>query len=313
MAYIGYLKLLGTKVLAQNDEKKYKEVIEDFNIVLEDMIQNYSEVEIYSFNDCAYFEVQKENMLLSFCRCLREKLIEKEIFFNAAICKGELKRDSSNSDNKALVKFLDPSVVKVYGMQSSFSGIGYYLDKEIIKDFDEEEIKNNIVQSIYTICSPESDDFNYRECYDISYGREIGIILETILKNYVKTCIMRRRASRYYITPYTTFLQKITIEKNDDGEKIIDLVMKYAKLIDSRRDRLVLIMILINKIYNESYPDHNVNPNEINYDIQYDLEKIISAVDYKSLTELYKIEDCVLSRRNKNLLSNFIVGNISDF
>ena len=148
--YIAFMDLLGTKAMAIANPVQYRKIIEVFHNVIEQLCRKYNAVKIYVFSDCAYFEdTNFENLCMLF-KDMREQLLEKEICFNAAICEGALGARKTDSKKYVIVDFNDEQVVKVYGLQSCFTGAGIYIDPYILNDKDIYMKSNRIlVDSIY--------------------------------------------------------------------------------------------------------------------------------------------------------------------
>ena len=86
MHYIAFMDLLGTKTMAIANPIHYRKIIEAFHNIIEQLRRKYNTVEIYVFSDCAYLEDTNFENLCKLFKDMRERLLEKEICFNAAIC-----------------------------------------------------------------------------------------------------------------------------------------------------------------------------------------------------------------------------------
>lgn len=135
MPYISFMDLLGIKSIATYSPQAYHDKIKRFQDLLkyyEDNILKCNH-KLIAFSDCAYVQCESLCELISFFQKLRQELMLREIFFNAAVIEGDLELSYHSNGEGTDIKssftmFNSPSTVKVYSKQNSFTGIGVSVD-----------------------------------------------------------------------------------------------------------------------------------------------------------------------------------------
>lgn len=313
ISYIAFMDLLGTKAIAISDPSKYRDTIKCFHSDIGNLKKKFDKKcpEINVFSDCAYLESSDVYQLCIFLKELRQKLLFQRVCFNAAICKGELQtnRIYIEEGKVSIIDFQNEKVVKVYGLQSCFSGAGIYIDPELMDDKDtKEKIMKITVPSIFKSINKADGKVQIVNCIDLKFGSNSSQLLIFILNLYSHCYILDRRAARYYYTLYATFIgeQTIDIFMNDDMI-IIKEIMKVAKKIQVQDDKDIIVMYLINRLYNAQ-----IDSLECEDDLEVACGYLENALNYiydeaklDSQYNLKEIDSRVISNRNKMLLAEF--------
>lgn len=306
------MDLLGSKAAAISEPQRYREMIHDFQSIVENLYtkDKRKQIEVYVFSDCAYFESNNFDFLLRFLRNLREKLLFRGIFFNAAVCEGKLgaKMIIDKESQFSMVDFQNSQVVKVYSLQSCFSGAGIYIDPDLM---NVEEIREHLckmcVRSIYMHIDKFTGKKTFLKCIDVKFGKSSLELLQYILNMYVKCYVQDKRASRYYYTLFTTYIaeQSIDVFLKDDM-KYIKEIIRIVGHIEDFQDRAIILLKLIDRIYTAKIEEYKeVDSIDLN-------EKLLQPLDYiyknTNLCRLYNISEYsreIINDRNKALLSEF--------
>ena len=310
--YIAFMDLLGSKAKAISEPQKYRFMIRDFQNTVQELYHKRKQatIKVYVFSDCAYFECDNFIALLTFLGELREKLLVQGIFFNAAICEGKLE-DKIVGDKKdfSMVDFWDSRVVKVYSLQSCFSGAGIYIDPDLRNN---NKIKKSInelcVKSIYINIDRFSGKKTFSQCIDVKFQRNSLELLRYILNVYIRCYIQDIRASRYYFTLFVTYIeeQSIDVFAENDMECIKEII-RMTERIEKFEDRCIFLLKLIDRLYeaqkeNSKKSDDLMDPNKaLHYMLDYIYEET-------KLYKLYNIKEYsreVISDSNKALLAEF--------
>lgn len=316
------MDLLGTKAMATANAFQYRQTIEAFHNVIERLRGEYDTVEVYVFSDCAYSEDTNFENLCMFFKDMRERLLEKEICFNAAICEGTLDARKKSTEKYVIVDFIDEQVVKVYGLQSRFTGAGIYIDPDIWKDKDL-YVKSNefLVDSIYTNINKQDGKFIYRSCKDIKFQRNIEELLQFILNLYVKTCLLDRRAARYYYTIYATYINEQEIDDFlSDEMRLINLIINSIQKLYDYDGKIIILMLLINHLYDameKKIDEENGGKCSIDLDeVNDELYEVLSCIyENCQMEKVYNIRDIsseVISDKNKLLFANFLIKKMKE-
>lgn len=316
------MDLLGTKAMATAKSFQYRKTIEVFHNVIERLRGEYDTVEVYVFSDCAYLEDTNFEKLCMFFKDMRERLLEKEICFNAAICEGTLDARKKGNEKYVIVDFIDEQVVKVYGLQSCFTGAGIYIDPCIWKDKDIYMKSNEIlVDSIYANINKEDGKFIYRSCKDIKFQRNTEELLQFILNLYVKTYLLDRRAARYYYTIYATYINEQGIDDFLDGEmKLINLVINSIQKLYDYDGKIIILMLLINHLYDamekkikeENEGECPIDLDEVNDELYESLSCIYEKCQMEKVYNIRDISSEVISDKNKLLFANFLIKKMKE-
>ena len=315
--YIAFMDLLGTKAMAIANPVQYRKIIEVFHNVIEQLCRKYNAVKIYVFSDCAYFEdTNFENLCMLF-KDMREQLLEKEICFNAAICEGALGARKTDSKKYVIVDFNDEQVVKVYGLQSCFTGAGIYIDPYILNDKDIYMKSNRIlVDSIYANINKEDGKFIYRNCKDIKFQRNSEGLLQFILNLYVKTYFLDRRAARYYYTIYATYINEQGIDDFlDDKMRLINLIINSVQKLYDYDGKVIILMLLINRLYDameKKLVEKNrkacpIDLDDVNDELYESLSYIYENAEMEKVCNIRDISSEVISNKNKSLFADFLI------
>lgn len=320
--YIAFMDLLGTKAMAIANPAQYRKIIEVFHNVIEQLCRKYNAVIIYVFSDCAYFEdTNFENLCMLF-KDMREQLLEKEICFNAAICEGALGARKTDSKKYVIVDFNDEQVVKVYGLQSCFTGAGIYIDPYILNDKDIYMKSNRIlVDSIYANINKEDGKFIYRNCKDIKFQRNSEGLLQFILNLYVKTYLLDRRAARYYYTIYATYINEQGIDDFlDDKMRLINLIINSVQKLYDYDGKVIILMLLINRLYDameKKLVEKNrkacpIDLDDVNDELYESLSYIYENAEMEKVCNIRDISSEVISNKNKSLFADFLIKKMKD-
>lgn len=309
--YISFMDLLGTKSIAISDALQYRELISNFQKILKHLSKEQDNIKMYVFSDCAYFESSDIIKLCLFLRKLREKLLFQRICFNAAVCEGQLKVeiDGYGKENMVMVDFKCNEVVKVYRLQSQFSGAGIYIDPNLLKNSKTKELLSEImVKSIYQNFDKFVEKYNFFECFDIKFERESEKLLEYILNLYYSCYILDKKAARYYYTLYATYLAEQSINFLLQNDRfIVNKVINISNKISDGEDKLVIVLLLVNRLYNAQLEELE-DSNEMEL-INEKLKPVFNYIyDNTSIDKLYnikKIDSKILNDKNKYWLSKF--------
>jgi hypothetical protein len=159
--YIAYLDLLGIKDLAKYSSKKYFSAMEDFRNHLISSAEIFndknfsSKSEIFFFSDSAFIETDDIETLFNYLIYLRQFLNRNELFFTAAITKGNLSAYNFNGSPeinedidktiKELIagkhKFLkgvifqSKDISDVYVLQNNLKGVGVFVHESIFDNW----------------------------------------------------------------------------------------------------------------------------------------------------------------------------------
>lgn len=277
MSYISFLDLLGTKDLSLNDKDKYFEVTTIFGRNLQKCIM--PECKIYCFSDCAYLESEELKQIIDSLVQLREVLLLKKIFFNAAICEGCLGADEFKGEQSNLKGFLfqNTSVSKVYSLHSMFKGIGILIDEDLVKEINGRNNGNKLIKqySINNYYIPDIDFISNVQCfydimlfetvdsdYDSSDLTTIDKYWEFCMDQYIQSNIKSKRYGRYYLPLLINILSSLPLindvfSKDERGfyceYKIIDFLLNLKEKNEYFLNNIVgieyIYFYLINKIY----------------------------------------------------------------
>lgn len=224
MSYIIFLDMLGARASASIDKNEYKSLINDFNDSLKNLElylkENSSFYSIYGYSDNAYIEIEELDVMIYGLRFLRKNLMLNHRYFSSAIACGKLDTKlTSFKKHGNIMTFTGADVIDVYKSQSEFSGIGYRLSNEVIKELERIDGKQFFCTSIY---QNDIDKLIFYPTFDISYEKTKKIQLSYIISDYISTTVMNSKAGRYYLTPIISMIKCL----DDEAIKteLIDIV-----------------------------------------------------------------------------------------
>lgn len=310
--YIAFMDLLGTKAIAVANPTQYRRTIEKFHAVIKKLCREYKTIQVYVFSDCAYFEETKFENLCLFFKDMREFLLEEEICFNAAICLGHLnaRKEGRKEDKYVIVDFINNEVVKAYSLQSCFTGAGIYIDPDILELEDVHSLTDEIlVDSIYANINKSDGKLIFKKCKDIKFQRNAEEFLQFILNLYVKNYILDRRAARYYYTVYATYINEQELDTFFYEEmKLIKLIINSIKKMCDYDGKIIIILLLINKLYNEKRKgNHEEYLGEINEELNKPLSYIYENFHMEKIYNIRDISPNVIDDTNKLLFADFLI------
>lgn len=308
MQYIAFMDLLGIKSIAVYSPSDYHKKITIFQKIIEEqskIILNNQHT-LIAFSDCAYLQSNDLLNLINFFNRLRQELNERDIFFNAAIQKGDLQINISNQDHERnqFIMFESKETVEVYSRQVKFTGIGINVDD--VKN--DKSIEHLIVKSCYNERSekPEQQFKIYKEYYDIIYPKE-SCNIDYIFRKLVETFNLDKRASRYYLSGIITLIR---------STKTIEELLEYEQTIFNksilRYKNIYLICMPIQLVFFDQYLNLQtenygiIDSNNYHNRIQDISSAFKKSVLYKKSAELGNIPNCILNNRNKLLFSKML-------
>lgn len=306
------MDLLGTKAMAVANSNQYRRIIKKFHNVIKKLCKEYNTIQVYVFSDCAYFEATDFEKICMFFKEMREDLLVEEICFNAAICSGKLKarKEGMKDDRYVIVDFINEEVVTVYSMQSGFTGAGIYIDPNILNKKAVRSVADKIlVDSIYAYISKSDSKLIFKKCKDIKFQRSSEEFIQFILNLYVKNYFLDRRASRYYYTIYTTYINEQEIDSFLENDmKLIKLIINSIQKLCDYDGKINIVLILINKLYNaKKYRREDEDVIEINEELYEPLSYIYDNFHLEKMFNIRDISNIIISDANKLLLTDFLI------
>ena len=309
--YIAFFDLLGIKAIASYNKELYFENINSFQCALKLCSKHLIETryQIRAFSDCAYIECNNITKLFDFFNDLRSTLFLKHIFFNAAITQGTLSSPPPKNDNAYIcISFNSPDTVKVFSMQTSFSGIGIYIDPALYKNLNKDIQNKYVIKSAYCIYEKDELYNKYESYYDLKYQHISPTLAKYLLMNYIETIALNKKASRYYLSALITCFNQLSYKELTTH--YIDLFLNVNFLSTNKiifYDLLPIHLMLINRLYNSYYDIPENKHNSPNYDIS---DKIDNIINHSALKEgfdnLLLYSDKLISKKNKYLLANYM-------
>lgn len=301
MPYIAFMDLLGIKSIASYSPSEYHEKIKLFQSLVNYSCKNILKCnhQLIAFSDCAYVQSDSLNGLILFFQQLRQDLMQRKVFFNAAITSGDLNIDTLGDDVDKLIMFKSENTVKVYSQQTIFTGIGIIVDS-IKKEID---IENLIVKSCYNEYSsdPNEQFKKFKEFYDIKY-RNNESTLNLIMKILIETYLLDQRASRYYLSGIATIIKSTdTIDSLKEYESIIFSSISKNKLLYSLY--LPIQLMYIDRLC-VLYRNFDIDND---FSIIDDFKKILKkSVIAKTNQEIKTFPNCIIDKENKLKLSKLL-------
>lgn len=310
--YIAFFDLLGIKAIESYNSELYFDNIKSFQYVLKECsnILSTTKYQIRAFSDCAYVECNDIGLLFEYLISLRETLFLKQIFFNAAVTEGTLDSPThiENNDNIVCISFKSHETVKVYSMQTAFSGVGIYIDPNVYAKLSQTLRDKYTIKSAYCVYDKE-ESYNKFELYcDLKYNDITPHHIKFLLMNYLKTIALNKKASRYYLSAILTCINQISFENLT--KQYLDLFLN----VDIRsmnktifHDLLPIHLMLINRLYdsyNELTPCKGLNPN---HNLEEYLDKITkNSPLHEGFDNLQFYSDRLLSKENKYQFTDYI-------
>lgn len=306
-SYIAFMDILGTKAVAIANPILYRTQIRCFHDCISKVLKKYTNVKCYVYSDCAYF---MSDSLAHICKCfilLREDLLSHRICFNAAICEGDLGVSNKNIEQSIILDFEKESVVKVYSMQSCFSGAGIYLDSDLVKKKAKLLKDIPISKSLYKNINKYSGSDDYFECFDLGFGRISDHFIKNILIMYLKCYLSDKRAARYYYTPYTTYLRGLDIDSYMKTNNTVVTILEIVKNVPDENIQNIFVLILINCIYDAEKNTllDSTDLFEINIKLKEILDFIYEHSELKKVNNIKEYSEAIISNENKMLIVDY--------
>lgn len=305
MAYIAYMDLLGVKSVAAYSPEEYYQTIEIYQNIMSEHILNLPDQHlksVYMFSDCAYLESEVLSNLIILLQKIREELMLRKIFFNAAVTQGTLDAKSKIENNVLnSIRFLSRDTIDVYNMQASFTGVGISVDQKLINI---PNIASSLVKSCYNIFTSDDKD-KYKvfvEYFDVKYRTDNKITLEFIIKRFIETFCLDSRAARYYLSGIVTILRSMSLEELDKSSDVFfsERVLEHNHI----QSNFSTIQI----VYIDCWLNQTRKKQKIDFDNLSEItEKIESLIENsmlkKGVEDLHRYQPCILGNENKFLLS----------
>lgn len=320
MGYIAYLDLLGIKSVASFSNELYYYNIKKFQRWVDKCrsVLKGSDYKIRVFSDCAYIECDNLIRLFLYLQNLRNGLFLDEIFFNAAVTQGTLKCNVVRSKDQKMIcsLFESEETVKVYSMQSVFSGVGIYVDPDIIRTINSQESQKYLIKSSFSVYK-ERDANNilytdFESYYDIVYETISVDLVKFILLNFIKTVTLDKRAARYYLSAICTCIKQLSFE--DLSERYLPIFLDsnaWSKNNIIFNDMVPIFFMIIDRLYESYISSHNENIDDVNSSIGDYLQKIIDGTPLRNgFDNLQFYSDKLINKRHKFYFSSFVSKSI---
>lgn len=276
---MAFFDLLGTKSFS-SDEDNYFESINIFRSRIIDNVpylqENNNLYNISFFSDCCYVESKNLASILSYLENLRDDLISKHLFFNAAVIKVNYNDNFSSfettekgdNDKKVVGTLFKSNIIsEVYNAQKNFRGIGIWIDPKILTSdsLKDKNIKDKIVTSFFID--------NIENTMHISRYTDIKLILRglnlekgclnSIIKSYFFACCETPRAGRYYSSILINIINSDSsdIHWSIKSERFENTSYIYELIFDMLQDKQQYSILtgfeyvafaFINRIYNSN-------------------------------------------------------------
>ena len=303
--FIAFFDLLGVKSIAEFNFKLYYEHINIFQSHLSELAKKYQGIEIYAFSDCAYLESKSIRELIQLLRELRRVLFVERIYFNAAVTVGSLKAKKHTQKQNDFTMFQSSDTVKVFSSQVSFTGIGILIDEEAKKEIDG-DLRKQLIKSAYCVNFDPNGISTFKEFTDVKYLDTSVELLEYLIKKYLSTLTLNVKAARYYISAIITFIRQLDFS---------DLVDNYIKIMYAKqyRDQFISALLPIDLLFINAIYDGYDEKLEFITDLNI-VNKVTDALDIvisksyltKGIVDLRLQSDSIISKTNKNLLSEYL-------
>ena len=269
MSYIAYFDLIGTKGFCESSDLYFKKINSFKDAIKQLSVLLKGEGKVGVFSDCSYVESKNLQCLLDFLVQLRDRLISKELFFNAVIKKGELKAETLNkSDYLFGVAFNDSCIADLYIQQVNFKGIGILVDSSVQEDVQKTGYR--MTDCIYIQKKTINNVINYYPVAykDISFGQSVENkkTLEILLRVVLNVMFSSYMKSPKYGTYYVSVLSNLVRSYGDDfkwdmkTKKFITIPLTFQvvdRILCQYYDKMIefqgleyLAFILLDVIYN---------------------------------------------------------------
>lgn len=271
MSYIAYFDLIGTKGFCESSEiyskkiKTFKNSIKQISILLKECGR------IGVFSDCAYVESTDLECLIDFLVQLRDRLISKEMFFNAVVKKGDLSVEPLNINNYLCgVAFNDSSIADLYISQTSFKGIGIMIDKSVQVDIAKTKYKMTDCIFIQKKTIGEHTEYYPVAYKDISFQNSINnkksteVLLRVVLNVMFSSYMKSPKYGVYYVSILSNLVRSYTNNFKWDmkDKKFLSTPLPFQvvdRILSQYYDKMVefqglefLAFILLDVVYNSN-------------------------------------------------------------
>lgn len=273
MSYIAFFDLLGTRGFCDNPDIYYDN-INRFNkavVQTSSLLLGYGKVGIFS--DSAYVGSNTLQHMLGFLVTLRDRLMAEGLFFNAVVKEGDLNFDSvtPKASNAFGVVFKDSAIAGLYIAQTSFKGVGIFVDGSI-SDEKIREAGYDVSRCVYMgRDSQENAGKWYPVAYrDISLRKSLSekwyrnMILEILLQVFYASYMKAPKYGAYYVSLISNFIQSfgedlkwdMTSNKFTNAPLIFDVVYKMItteyEMLSSLPGIDYLIFMILDMVYTTS-------------------------------------------------------------
>ena len=147
-------------------------------------------------------------------------------YFCAAVEKGTLSSHSEpfvSKGNYHSMKFTSDAAVKVYRLQSQYTGIGTFMSNSIVENF--ERLPNSFFCKSICLKNEFVDgEFTFMPVYDISYQGVSVSKLKLLLSDYLITAATNPRAGRYYISAVISMIKSIDLFHLQDENTLHQII-----------------------------------------------------------------------------------------
>lgn len=284
--YMTFFDLLGTKNFSMDRDNYF----DNINVFRKRIIDNVSYLSdnqnLYNvsfFSDCCYVESEDLNCLFDYLMNLRDDLLSKGLFFNAAVIKVEYEGEFTSfeitklqkGDNRSVAGTLFNSnfISKVYDAQNKFKGIGIWISPDIIEESRSiDSFRKRIINSFYV------EDTKFPSSVQRYFDIKINITgtniekqyLNTIIKAYYFACCENPRAGRYYVSllinainsDNSNIFWSINEKRFEKTSYIYNLIFDILR--DKEQYELLtgfefIAFAFINKIFNSNLSNSEIN------------------------------------------------------
>jgi len=274
--WIAFLDLLGTSA-STGDPSGYKRRIKTFIRTIGNFSDKLGEESSISyFSDCMYLQSNSLANVVDYLSTIRDVLMSDDIYFAAAVVKGELKVQQSNGEKfgtgKCTVQgacFEGNKIAELYRQQDTLKGIGIRLDKDAKAELSKcDSWKNRIVSSFFIPnvgedCVPYSD-LSFNVCVLKSNEKDL---IQNLLMKALCSNSESPRHGRFYLSLLITMMQSYRSEKIKwaDGKfKIAPTLYKIILDFATREEKVhdiyglqYLSLILLDILYHANLGDEN--------------------------------------------------------
>lgn len=299
------MDLLGVKSIAAYSPNEYYQTIEIYQNIMSEYILNLQDQQLknaYMFSDCAYLESEVLANLILLLQKIREELMLRGIFFNAAVTSGTLNAKSKNENNVLnSIRFLSRDTVEVYNKQVSFTGIGISVDQKLT---NEQNIADFLVKSCYNVFTPDDKD-KYKvfvEYFDVKYRTDNEITLGFIIKRFIETFCLDTRAARYYLSGVVTILRSMSLDELKECSSLVfsESILEHSCI---QGNFSTIQIVYLDCFLNQIRKNQIINLSNLS-EIAKEIDSLIAkSVLKKGVEDLHRYLPCILNNENKLLLS----------